>query len=527
MAFTAKDVADLRAKTGCGMMDCKKALTESNGDIQGAIDYLREKGLAAATKKAGRIAAEGMAYAALFNNEKVGVVIEVNAETDFVAKNAEFQAFVKVCAQTVADNNPANLDALLACTASGTDKTVDALLKEKILVIGENIKIRRFDRFEGVLTDYIHMGGKIAVMVKFDTTDEAAAKPEFKEYQTQIVKNAAVLAQSILEGGLDLVSGGTDNHLMLVDLRPAHLTGKEMEHRLDEVYITVNKNAIPNDPEKPFVTSGIRVGTPAVTSRGFREEEMKVVGSLICQCAQADFESKIDDLRAFVAEAGLETGGTGSKVRPVVACKGTTCQYGLLDSFDLSQKIHERFYKGYESVKLPHKFKIAVGGCPNNCVKPNLNDLGIVGQRVPKLKEGGCKGCASCSMVPACPMDAISMEGKQAVIDREKCNNCGRCAGTCRFDALEESETMYKVYVGGRWGKKVRMGTPLNHLFTREEVIRVVEKAILLFKYKGISGERFGETVDRLGVDKVEKMLVSDNLLKRKEENSKIGRAHV
>ena len=127
-----------------------------------------------------------------------------------------------------------------------------------------------------------------------------ALKPEFKEYQTQIVKNAAVLAQSILDGGLDLVSGGTDNHLMLVDLRPAHLTGKEMEHRLDEVYITVNKNAIPNDPEKPFVTSGIRVGTPAVTSRGFKEEEMKVVGSLICQCAQDDFESKIDDLRAQV-----------------------------------------------------------------------------------------------------------------------------------------------------------------------------------------------------------------------------------
>ena len=118
-----------------------------------------------------------------------------------------------------------------------------------------------------------------------------ALKPEFKTYQQQIVKNAAVLAQSIMEGGLDLVSGGTDNHLMLVDLRPAHLTGKEMERRLDEVYITVNKNAIPNDPEKPFVTSGIRVGTPAVTSRGFREEEMKVVGRLICQAAQSDFES--------------------------------------------------------------------------------------------------------------------------------------------------------------------------------------------------------------------------------------------
>ena len=129
-----------------------------------------------------------------------------------------------------------------------------------------------------------------------------ALKPEFKTYQQQIVKNAAVLAQSIMEGGLDLVSGGTDNHLMLVDLRPAHLTGKEMERRLDEVYITVNKNAIPNDPEKPFVTSGIRVGTPTVTSRGFREEEMKVVGRLICQAAQSDFESQVDALRAQVKE---------------------------------------------------------------------------------------------------------------------------------------------------------------------------------------------------------------------------------
>ena len=129
-----------------------------------------------------------------------------------------------------------------------------------------------------------------------------ALKPEFKTYQQQIVKNAAVLAQSIMEGGFKILTGGTDNHLMLVDLRPAHLTGKEMERRLDEVYITVNKNAIPNDPEKPFVTSGIRVGTPAVTSRGFREEEMKVVGRLICQAAQSDFESQVDALRAQVKE---------------------------------------------------------------------------------------------------------------------------------------------------------------------------------------------------------------------------------
>ena len=129
-----------------------------------------------------------------------------------------------------------------------------------------------------------------------------ALKPEFKEYQHQIVKNAKVLAQSILEGSLDLVSGGTDNHLMLVDLRPAHLTGKEMEHRLDEVYITVNKNAIPNDPEKPFVTSGIRVGTPAITARGFREAEAQQVGKLICQVARDDYAQHVEELRAQVKE---------------------------------------------------------------------------------------------------------------------------------------------------------------------------------------------------------------------------------
>jgi len=128
-----------------------------------------------------------------------------------------------------------------------------------------------------------------------------ALRPEFKTYQQQIVKNAAVLASTLMEQGFDLVSGGTDNHLMLVDLRKAHITGKEMEHRLDEVDITVNKNAIPNDPEKPFVTSGIRVGTPAATSRGFREEDMEVIGRLIWQTA-TQFDTKADQIREQVAQ---------------------------------------------------------------------------------------------------------------------------------------------------------------------------------------------------------------------------------
>lgn len=193
MAFTAKDVAALREKTGCGMMDCKKALSASDGNMEAAIDFLREKGLAAATKKAGRIAAEGVAYAGVNEEGNIGVDIEVNAETDFVAKNAEFQNFVKTCADTVIEQNPADIDALLQCKVKGTDQTVDALLKDKILTIGENIKIRRFKRLDGVVSAYIHANGKIGVLVQFDTTPEIAAKEEFKEYAKNIAMQIAAI----------------------------------------------------------------------------------------------------------------------------------------------------------------------------------------------------------------------------------------------------------------------------------------------------------------------------------------------
>ena len=189
-----------------------------------------------------------------------------------------------------------------------------------------------------------------------------------------------------------------------------------------------------------------------------------------------------------------------------------------INTQELAREIHERFYVAYHDVTLPHKFKIAVGGCPNNCVKPDLNDLGIVGQRVPSLSADKCRGCGKCGVQEACPMAATVRADGKVSIDPTICNNCGRCAGKCPFGALETGEILYKVYVGGRWGKKVRMGSPLQKLFTREEVLNVVEKAILLFKSKGESGERFGQTVDRLGVEKVEKMLIADNLLKRKEE---------
>lgn len=228
---------------------------------------------------------------------------------------------------------------------------------------------------------------------------------------------------------------------------------------------------------------------------------------------------KIEEFQEFIAKEGLITGGTGSVVRPVVSCKGTTCQYGLIDTFDLSQKIHERFYLGYHTVKLPHKFKIAVGGCPNNCVKPDLNDLGIIGQLIPDYDEDSCNGCRKCSVVTACPMGAASLADGVMEIDPEVCNHCGRCVGKCRFDAIEGGTRGYKVYIGGRWGKKVAQGRTLSRIFrTEEEVLDVVEKAILLFREQGMTGERFSQTIDRLGFENVEKQLLANDLLERKQE---------
>jgi len=226
---------------------------------------------------------------------------------------------------------------------------------------------------------------------------------------------------------------------------------------------------------------------------------------------------KIDPFRAFIAPAGLETGGTGPKVRPVVACKGTTCQYGLIDTFALAKKVHARFYTGYHQVQLPHKFKIAVGGCPNNCVKPDLNDLGIVGQLIPKLDAGRCRGCGKCAVEAACPIHAAKVRDGVLHIDEKACNHCGRCVGKCHFRAVESGTTGYKIYIGGRWGKQVKQGLPLGKIFTSEaEALDVVEKAILLFREQGKTGERFASTIERIGFENVQKQLLLDDLLERK-----------
>ena len=187
--ISAKDGMELRKQTDCGMMECKKALTDAEGDFAKAVELLREKGLATASKKAGRVAAEGMVYATACSECKVGVALEVNAETDFVAKNDKFVDFVKKVADVIIKENPADVEALMACKMG--EGTVDDALKNLILVIKENIKVRRFTRYEGVCAAYIHAGGTHAVLVNFDTTDEVAAKPEFAAYGKDIAMQIA------------------------------------------------------------------------------------------------------------------------------------------------------------------------------------------------------------------------------------------------------------------------------------------------------------------------------------------------
>ncbi len=186
MAFTAQDVKTLREMTGCGMMDCKKALTETDGDMDKAVEFLREKGLATAAKKAGRIASEGIVKSYIDGN--VGVLVEVNSETDFVAKNEEFLAFVDSIAKTVAANNPADVEALKALPIIGGEGTVGEELTAKVAKIGENMNIRRFARIEtaGTVMDYIHAAGKIGVLVEADADNNDATKECLKNVAMQV-----------------------------------------------------------------------------------------------------------------------------------------------------------------------------------------------------------------------------------------------------------------------------------------------------------------------------------------------------
>jgi elongation factor Ts len=186
-------VADLRTQTGCGMMDCKKALSESNGDFDAAVKFLREKGLAVAAKKASRIASEGVVDILVSEDGKTAAMIEVNAETDFVAKNEKFLDFVKGLLKTIIATKPANVEELLTKSFLDTEMTVEAKLKDMIFTIGENMNIRRFLIVEGVLTSYIHGKGSTGVIVKFEADDNVVANEGFAAFAKNVALQVAAM----------------------------------------------------------------------------------------------------------------------------------------------------------------------------------------------------------------------------------------------------------------------------------------------------------------------------------------------
>ena len=243
MAISAKDVMELRKQTDCGMMECKKALTEADGNFEKAIEILRERGLATAAKKAGRIAAEGMVYADYCPECKVGVVIEVNAETDFVAKNDKFVDFVKKATKVIMEQNPADVEALMNCKMG--DETVDQALKELILVIKENIKVRRFVRYEGVCSAYVHGGGTHGILVNFETTNGIEAKDEFAAYGKDIAMQVAAANPSYVdEASVPAEVVAKEKEIMLVQMagdpknanKPEAVKQKMIEGKIKKFY---------------------------------------------------------------------------------------------------------------------------------------------------------------------------------------------------------------------------------------------------------------------------------------------------
>ncbi len=299
MSFTAKDVQALREKTGCGMMDCKKALVETNGDMDAAADYLREKGLASQAKKAGRIAAEGTVCA--YNENGVGVVVELNAETDFVAGGDEFKALAERVAKVAATEAPADLDALLKCSENG--QTVEEMVQELFLKVRENIKVRRFVREEGKIVTYVHAGGKIGVMVKFNTELDAD-NADFVAMGKNIAMQIAAMNPSYLdEASVPAEVIAKEKDILIAQMKedpkmagkPDAVLGKIVEGKIGKYY---KENCL---VEQQFVIDG------ELTVGKYVEKVAKELGSDISIASFVRYEKgegiekRVDDFAAEVA----------------------------------------------------------------------------------------------------------------------------------------------------------------------------------------------------------------------------------
>ena len=299
MAFTAKDVQALREKTGCGMMDCKKALVETDGDMEAAADFLREKGLASQAKKADRIAAEGTVSAVV--KDGVGAIVELNAETDFVAGGIEFKTLAEKVAGVVADQNPADLDALLKCEKDG--QTVEGMVQELFLAVRENIKVRRFERYEGKIITYIHAGGKIGVMVKFDTELDAD-NAEFVTMGKNIAMQIAAMNPSYLdEASVPSEVLDKEREVLIAQMKedpkmankPEAVLGKIVEGKIGKYY---KENCL---VEQAFVMDGdITVGKYVEKTAKELGNDIKIVSFVRFEKGEG-IEKRVDDFASEVA----------------------------------------------------------------------------------------------------------------------------------------------------------------------------------------------------------------------------------
>ena len=286
MAFTAQDVKKLREMTNVGMMDCKKALQATDGDMDAAIDWLREKGLAKAAKKADRIAAEGVAYATVVNG--VGVVIEVNSETDFAAKTDAFLDLVKNLATVVATENPADVEALKACKYPNSDLTVTEIMQEKVMSIGENMVIRRFDRFaDNVSVAYVHAGGSHGVLV-----------------------NLAV------EGGIDATEIGKNVAMQIAAMKAQYWDKTQVPQEVIDKELAVQVALMDNDPKM--------ANKPAQVKEKIAQGKIAAFFKDICLLQQEFVRSDLfkGDVAGYIADAGKKLGGKVSFVNAIHYTKG-------------------------------------------------------------------------------------------------------------------------------------------------------------------------------------------------------------
>ena len=304
MAFTAKDVQALREKTGVGMMDCKKALVETDGDIDKAIDILREKGLASAAKKASRVAAEGIVAAC--SDETAGVLVEINCETDFVAKGAPFVELSAKVAKTVLATKPADVEALLATKAVDSDKTVEEEVQEVFLALRENMKVRRFAVVDGYTSTYIHAGGSVGVIVAFDTDADTAAKAEFAEMGKNVAMQVAAMNPGYLdEAAVPAEVIEKEKAILIAQMKedpkmankPEQVLGKIVDGKISKFY---KENCLLN---QEFVRSDLFEGAVS----GYIASVAKALGSDIKATSFVRFEKgegiekKQDDFAAEIA----------------------------------------------------------------------------------------------------------------------------------------------------------------------------------------------------------------------------------